>query len=165
MTIDESIERFKALAEKGHIIFSKDPDIAEKLNKEYRQVAEWLEELKAYREQHQALCDAYDVNTVEDIYDKAIDDFIKSVDKHCGYYLPHRRSPPRRKALSCSCPHHSQRDRPCLFQARRSTFGYAPHCPHLPCHEGNDSASAEPATPKGRTPTEPRPVQRRAPAP
>ena len=34
MTIDESIERFKALAEKGHIIFSKDTDIAEKLNKE-----------------------------------------------------------------------------------------------------------------------------------
>lgn len=86
MTIDESIERFKALAEKGHIIFSRDPDIAEKLNKEYRQVAEWLEELKAYREQHQALCDAYDVNTVEDIYDKAIDDVIKAADKLCGYY-------------------------------------------------------------------------------
>ena len=86
MTIDESIEKFKTLAEKGHIIFSRDPDIAEKLNKEYRQNAEWLEELKAYREQHHALCDAYDVNTVEDIYDKAIDDFIKAADKHCGYY-------------------------------------------------------------------------------
>ena len=84
--IDESIEKFKALAEKGHIIFSRDPDIAEKLNKEYRQNAEWLEELKAYKEQHQALCNSYNVHTVEDIYDKAIDDFIKSVDKLCGYY-------------------------------------------------------------------------------
>lgn len=75
MTIDEVIENLKYDVEIDMYI----RDIAP-------QLAEWLEELKAYREQHQALCDAYDVNTVEDIYDKAIDDFIKSVDKHCGYY-------------------------------------------------------------------------------
>lgn len=75
MTIDEVIENLKYDVEIDMYI----RDIAP-------QLAEWLEELKAYREQHQALCDAYDVNTVEDIYDKAIDDFIKAADKHCGYY-------------------------------------------------------------------------------
>lgn len=84
--IDEAIEKCKKISTKGNIIFSRNPDIAEECNRQYRKIAEWLEELKAYREQHQALCDAYDVNTVEDIYDKAIDDFIKAVDKHCGYY-------------------------------------------------------------------------------
>jgi|GEM_PF-5261490 len=75
MTIDEAIENLK-----------HDYLICEYIDYIALQIAGWLEELKAYREQHQALCDAYDVNTVEDIYDKAIDDFIKAVDKHCGYY-------------------------------------------------------------------------------
>lgn len=80
MTIDESIENFRYDAEQnkvdGDFLFASDNE----------QVSKWLEELKAYREQHQALCDAYSVHTVEDIYDKAIDDFIHAVDKHCGYY-------------------------------------------------------------------------------
>lgn len=80
MTIDEAIKDFKDDAENNRV------DLDLEFAKKNEQIAEWLEELKAYREQHQALCDAYDVNTVEDIYDKAIDDFIKSVDKHCGYY-------------------------------------------------------------------------------
>lgn len=80
MTIDEAIENFRYDAEQNKV----DGDFSFANNNE--QVAQWLEELKAYREQHQALCDAYDVNTVEDIYDKAIDDFIKAVDKQCGYY-------------------------------------------------------------------------------
>lgn len=77
MTIDEGV-RFCNEKSKN-IKLKADPEV-------FTQLAEWLEELKAYREQHQALCDAYDVNTVEDIYDKAIDDFIKAVDKQCGYY-------------------------------------------------------------------------------
>ncbi len=80
MTIDEAIKDFKDDAENNRV------DLDLEFAKKNEQLAEWLEELKAYREQHQALCDAYDVNTVEDIYDKAIEDFIKSVDKHCGYY-------------------------------------------------------------------------------
>lgn len=80
MTIDEAIENFRYDAEQNKV----DGDFSFANNNE--QVAQWLEELKAYIEQHQALCDAYDVNTVEDIYDKAIDDFIKAVDKQCGYY-------------------------------------------------------------------------------
>lgn len=86
MTIDEAIEKCKKISTKGNIIFPRNPDIAEECNRQYGKIAEWLEELKAYREQHQALCDAYDINTVEDIYDKAIDDVIKAADKLCGYY-------------------------------------------------------------------------------
>lgn len=80
MTIDEAIENFRYDAEQNKV----DGDFSFANNNE--QVAQWLEELKAYIEQHQALCDAYDVNTVEDIYDKAIDDVIKAADKLCGYY-------------------------------------------------------------------------------
>ena len=49
MTIDEAIERCETLSTKGHIIFSRDPDIAEECNQKYKQLAEWLEELKAMR--------------------------------------------------------------------------------------------------------------------
>lgn len=78
MTIDEAIEKFKTLSEKGHIIFSGNPDIAEKCNNEYRQTAEYLEELKAVRN--------LDKTNFSDGYNMAIDDFIKAVDKRCGYY-------------------------------------------------------------------------------
>lgn len=80
MTIDEAIENFRYDAEQNKV----DGDFSFASDNE--QVSKWLEELKAYREQHQALCDAYSVHTVGDIYDKAIDDFIRAVDKHCVYY-------------------------------------------------------------------------------
>ena len=80
MTIDEAIKDFKDDAENNRV------DLDLEFAKKNEQITEWLEELKAYREQHQALCDAYSVHTVEDIYDEAIDDFIRAVDKHCGYY-------------------------------------------------------------------------------
>ena len=77
MTIDEGV-RFCNEKSKN-IKLKADPEV-------FTQLAEWLKELKAYREQHQTLCDSYDVNTVEDIYDKAIDDVVKAADKQCGYY-------------------------------------------------------------------------------
>ena len=49
MSIDEAIERCETLSTKGHIIFSRDPDIAEECNEKYKQLAEWLEELKELR--------------------------------------------------------------------------------------------------------------------
>ena len=77
MAIDESIERCETLATKGQIIFSRDPNIAEECNEKYKQLAEWLKELKSYRE----------IGTVEECknsvlnilkaYNKAIDDFVK----------------------------------------------------------------------------------------
>lgn len=78
MTIDEAIDKFKTLSEKEHIIFSRNPDIAEKCNNEYRQIAEWLEELKAVRN--------LDKTNFSDGYNRGIDDFIKAADKLCGYY-------------------------------------------------------------------------------
>lgn len=95
MTIDEAINHAKEVASelkrKSGLCVQNDNEcdkFSSCLNcaKEHEQLAKWLEELKAYREQHQALCDAYSVHTVEDIYDKAVDDFIRTADKQCGYY-------------------------------------------------------------------------------
>lgn len=72
MTIDEAIERCKTLATKGNIIFSRDPDIAKECNEKYRQLAEWLEELKAMRN--------LDKTNFSDGYNRAIDDFLKEAD-------------------------------------------------------------------------------------
>lgn len=49
MNIDEAIKRHKAMATEGNVIFSNNPDLAEKHNKEHEQIVEWLEELKWYR--------------------------------------------------------------------------------------------------------------------
>ena len=68
MTIDKAIKDFKDDAENNRV------DLDLEFAKKNDQIAEWLEELKAYREQHQALCNSYNVHTVEDLYDKAIDD-------------------------------------------------------------------------------------------
>lgn len=75
MTIDEVIENLKYDVEIDMYI----RDIAP-------QLADWLKELKAYRGQHQALCDIYDVNTVEDIYNKGLDRAIKAIDDNITYY-------------------------------------------------------------------------------
>lgn len=48
MNIDEAIKRHKAMATEGSVIFSNNPDLAEKHNKEHEQIVEWLEELKWY---------------------------------------------------------------------------------------------------------------------
>ena len=91
MTIDEAIEyaREKAKKQRHYANFERNGMMYQsciKCAEEHEQLADWLEELKAYKEQHQSLCNSYNVHTVEDIYDKAIDDFIKAVDKQCGYY-------------------------------------------------------------------------------
>ena len=78
MTIDEAIEKFKTLSKKGHIIFPRNPDIAEECNREYMQIAEWLEQIKSMRN--------LDKTNFFDGYNRAIDDFIHAIDKHCGYY-------------------------------------------------------------------------------
>ena len=72
MTIDEAIERCETLATNGHIIFSRDPDIAEECNEKYKQLAEWLEELKAMR--------SLDKTNFSDGYNRGIDDFLKEAD-------------------------------------------------------------------------------------
>ena len=80
MSIDEAIERCETLATNGHIIFSRDPDIAEECNEKYKQLADWLEELKALKNGLKIKCD----NLNEALekgkkigYNKALDDFVK----------------------------------------------------------------------------------------
>ena len=80
MTIDEAIERCETLATKGHIIFSRDPDIAEECNEKYKQLAEWLEELKALKNGLDIKCDSLNkaLEKGKKIgYNKALDDFVK----------------------------------------------------------------------------------------
>ena len=72
MSIDEAIERCETLATNGHIIFSRDPDIAEECNEKYKQLAEWLEELKDMRN--------LDKTNFSDGYNRGIDDFLKEAD-------------------------------------------------------------------------------------
>ena len=88
MTIDEAITREREVAamqrsnEKlNRTLWSASPYVNESCNKcakEHDQLAEWLEELKAMRN--------LDKTNYSDGYNRAIDDFIKAVDKHCGYY-------------------------------------------------------------------------------
>ena len=96
LSIDEAIEQFKTMANdaRGEIIHGDDLEPQEKYYnsqlescvEEKEQLAEWLEELKAYRE----------IGTVEECkgcvleileaYNKAIDDFVHECDKCCGFY-------------------------------------------------------------------------------
>lgn len=78
MSIDEAIERCETLATKGHIIFSRDPDIAEECNEKYKQLAEWLEELKMLRELKEEHRKIGNIEGFNKGYNKAIDDFVNA---------------------------------------------------------------------------------------
>ena len=58
----------------------------EEYAEEHEQLAEWLEELKAYQRQHIAICEKYGINTIEDLYNKAIDDFAELIHKKLYIY-------------------------------------------------------------------------------
>ena len=99
ISIDEAIQRENKIAEENQkivdteIIFDDvslsqlycdDTEVIEEHLENYKkcaeyhkQLAKWLEELKSYRQQYLELCKKYGVNTIEDLYDKAIDDFVK----------------------------------------------------------------------------------------
>ena len=84
-SIDEAIAHAEELAKRNREQWKNCPadrrDIehqtCEQCAEEHEQIADWLEELKAYQQQHFKLCEKYGVNTIEDLYDKAIDDFVK----------------------------------------------------------------------------------------
>ena len=84
MTIDEAIERCETLATNGHIIFSRDPDIAEECNEKYKQLAEWLEELKCYKNDNDFsdYADRLHKIAFNSGYNNAIDDFVQKVKEH-----------------------------------------------------------------------------------
>ena len=89
MTIDEAIEQFKYDAECNRA------DLDLSYAEDNEQVAEWLEELKAYREigTVEGYKNAIECYTKEYMirksnvqYDKAVDDFVHECDKHCEFY-------------------------------------------------------------------------------
>ena len=79
MTLDEAIAHAREVAKEIHVCIE--------CGKNHEQLADWLEELKAYQQQHIALCEKYDVNTVEELYVKAIDDFTKELKDY--FIIPH----------------------------------------------------------------------------
>ena len=88
MTLDEAILHAREVAERNRKQYKNCPsdrtDIryqtCEECAKQHEQLADWLEELKAYQQQHIALCEKYDVNTVEELYVKGIDDFVSRLE-------------------------------------------------------------------------------------
>ena len=96
MTIDEAIEQFKYDAECNRA------DLDLSYAEENEQLAEWLEELKALREEKsdfQIIAkDNYEMG-MENGYNKALDDFIHECDKYCGFYSGKNKSITREDIL------------------------------------------------------------------
>ena len=73
-----------------------------KCAEEHEQLAEWLEELKALREEKSEFQimakDNYEMG-MENGYKKAIDDFIHECDKYCGFYSGKNKSITREDIL------------------------------------------------------------------
>ena len=73
-----------------------------KCGEEHEQLAEWLEELKALREEKsdfQIMAkDNYEMG-MENGYNKALDDFIHECDKYCGFYSGKNKSITREDIL------------------------------------------------------------------
>lgn len=65
MMIDEAIDFCKEKSK--NIKLKTDPET-------FVMIADMLEELKCYQAQHNRICEFYEVATVEDIYNKAIDE-------------------------------------------------------------------------------------------
>ena len=107
LSIDEAIARERELAEiyRNDIVPKEDYhnmpwiDMENELNmrraEEHEQLAEWLEELKAYREigtvegyknAIECYTKEYTIRKGNVQYDKAVDDFVHECDKYCGFY-------------------------------------------------------------------------------
>lgn len=78
MTIDDLIEKYKAMATKGNILFPQRPDIAEKSNLQYAKTVELLEELKAYRANEGMSENVYRCG-YKFGYNKCVDDFSREL--------------------------------------------------------------------------------------
>ena len=90
MSIDEAITHAREVAERNRKQYKNCPsdrtDIryqtCEECAEEHEQLAEWLEELKVYREIGTVEECKNSVLDIERAYNKAIDDFVKLVYKH-----------------------------------------------------------------------------------
>ena len=114
LSINEAIEHAREVAEEQRELFRLCPYSSQECNgadickclknkhdgcikcaEEHEQLAEWLEELKAYREigTVEGYKNAIECYTKEYMirksnvqYDKAVDDFVHECDKHCEFY-------------------------------------------------------------------------------
>ena len=107
LSIDGTIARERKLAEiyRNDIVpkedyhnmpwIDKNNEVSMRSAEEHEQLAEWLEELKAYREigTVEGYKNAIECYTKEYMirksnvqYDKAVDDFVHECDKHCEFY-------------------------------------------------------------------------------
>ena len=102
LSIDEAIEQFKYDAECNRA------DLDLSYAEDNEQVAEWLEELKAYREigtvegyknAIECYTREYTIRKSNIQYDKAIDDFVHECDKHCEFYSGKNKSITREDIL------------------------------------------------------------------
>lgn len=86
MTIDEAIEKAKDVAKRNREQLKNYPadrrDIehqtCEQCAEEHEQLAVWLEELKDYRNKNKMVI-RIDVENIDNLYSKAIDDFAKAL--------------------------------------------------------------------------------------
>ena len=91
MTFDEAIAKHRKIAETQKMLY--DACTLKECNKhflrqaeEHEQLAEWLEELKAYKAIGTVEECKNSVLDIQKAYNKAIDDFVHKCDKHCGFY-------------------------------------------------------------------------------
>ena len=84
MTIDEAIAKYKEITNADTNCPAHCNISCDKCVQESEQLAEWLEELKSYRAS--VFSGDMTQKMLKEEYNKAIDDFIKAADKHCGYY-------------------------------------------------------------------------------
>ena len=118
LSIDEAIAHAREVAEtceceasKYDMCDSYEREVAYKEGKcarEHEQLAEWLEELKAYREigtvegyknAIECYTKEYTIRKSNVQYDKAVDDFVHECDKCCGFYSGKNKSITREDIL------------------------------------------------------------------
>ena len=84
--IDDLIEKYRIMSAKGCILFPQRPDIAEKSNLQYKETADYLEELKAYRENDGISENVYRAGCNFG-YNKAVDDTVKAIKKEYAFTI------------------------------------------------------------------------------
>lgn len=110
LSIDEAIMQAREKADKDsdcwkHCEIEKPCETCER---EHEQLAEWLQELKAYREigtvegyknAIECYTKEYTIRKSNVQYDKAVDDFVHECDKCCGFYSGKNKSITREDIL------------------------------------------------------------------
>ena len=117
LSIDEAISHAREVAEgqkrRSGICVQNDSECDKfsaclKCSKEHEQLAEWLQELKAYREigtvegyknAIECYTKEYTIRKSNVQYDKAVDDFVHECDKCCGFYSGKNKSITREDIL------------------------------------------------------------------